>query len=161
MGYIIAGLIVAFLALILIRAATFNPKPQPAADDTPVAFDKEAAVSALQQLVQCKTISYNDPALEDDAEFEKLVALLPKLYPNVFETCTFQRLPDRAHDHRGQPRDLLHVDLHQPESYADKAYFCAGRHKRCPGWRQHHPGEQGRQFRQDISAAADTELREL
>ena len=47
-------------------------------------------------MVQCKTISYNDPALEDDGEFQKLIDLLPGLYPKVFEKCSFQQLPGRA-----------------------------------------------------------------
>ena len=34
--------------------------------------------------------------MEDDAEFQKLIDLLPGLYPRVFESCSFQELPDRA-----------------------------------------------------------------
>ena len=41
-------------------------------------------------------MSYNDHSLEDEGEFQKLISLLPTLYPNVFGTCTFQQLPDRA-----------------------------------------------------------------
>ena len=89
------GMIV-FLAVILIRALAFKPKAQPKADPTPVEFDKEAAVDSLRELVICKTVSYMDPALEDDAEFEKLIAKLPTLYPRVFEVCEFTRLPDRG-----------------------------------------------------------------
>lgn len=91
--------LLAFVALVLflvIRALAFNPKPQPELDGSQVAFDKEAAVSALQQLVRCKTISNNDPEKEDDAEFQKLIDLLPGLYPNVFSTCEFQQLADRG-----------------------------------------------------------------
>ena len=95
-GYIILGLIAAFLAVILLRAACFNPKKQAAVDSTPVEFDKDASVEALAELIRCKTISYNDHALEDDGEFEKLIGLLPKLYPHVFKVCTFTQLPDRA-----------------------------------------------------------------
>ena len=96
MGFIILGLLFLLLAVILLRAAAFNPKPQPSAEAETVSFDKDAAVSALQQLVQCKTVSYNDPAKEDDAEFAKLISLLPGLYPQVFLTCSFTSLPDRA-----------------------------------------------------------------
>ena len=95
-GWIILGLVAAFLALLLIRAALFNPKNKPLPEAKEVSFNKEAAISALQQLVQCKTISYNDKALEDDAEFQKLIDLLPSLYPEVFKTCSFTQLPDRA-----------------------------------------------------------------
>ena len=95
-GWIILGIIVLFLAVIVIRALRFNPKPQPATSDEAVSFDTDAAVSALQQLVRCKTVSNVDHSLEDDAEFQKLIDLLPSLYPNVFATCEYQQLPDRA-----------------------------------------------------------------
>jgi carboxypeptidase PM20D1 len=96
MLYVILGLVVLFFAVVLIRAATFNPKPQPPISDEAVTFDKEAAVTSLAELVKCKTISYNDHSLEDDAEFEKLIALLPSLYPRVFDVCSVRQLPDRA-----------------------------------------------------------------
>ena len=96
MLYIILGLLVLFFAVILIRAAAFNPKPQPPISDEVVTFDKDASVASLAELVKCKTISYNDHTLEDDAEFEKLIALLPTLYPRVFDVCSVRQLPDRA-----------------------------------------------------------------
>jgi len=95
-GYCILGIFVLFLAVLVIRALCFRPKAQRPISDTPVDFDRSAAVSALQQLVQCKTVSYSDHTLEDDAEFQKLIDLLPKLYPNVFAGCDVQQLPDRA-----------------------------------------------------------------
>ena len=95
-GWIILGAVALLLAVIVIRTVRFTPKPQPQLSDEEVTFDKDAAVSALQQLVQCKTVSYNDHSLEDEAEFRKLIDLLPKLYPNVFKACTFRELPDRA-----------------------------------------------------------------
>ena len=95
-GYIIGGVVGLFLAVILVRALLFRPKKQLEVKPEPVIFDGDKAVDALAQLVRCKTISYTDPALEDDGEFEKLVQLLPQLYPKVFEICEFQRLPGRA-----------------------------------------------------------------
>ena len=94
--YIALGLIALFLLVLVIRALCFRPKAQPQAIRDAVMFDRDAAVSALQQLVRCKTISYNDKSLEDDAEFQKLIDLLPALYPKVFEACTLTQLPDRA-----------------------------------------------------------------
>ena len=95
-GYIILGLVALFFAIIVIRALAFTPKSQAEATAEAVSFDKDAAVSALQQMVQCKTVSYNDSSLEDDAEFQKFVALLPKLFPNVFAACEYQQFPGRA-----------------------------------------------------------------
>ena len=95
-GAIALTLLGLLVAVLLLRAACFRPRPQKPLENTPVEFDKDAAVTALQKLVQCKTISYNDPAMEDDAEFKKLISLMPTLYPRVFDVCSFQELPDRA-----------------------------------------------------------------
>ena len=131
-GYILLGLVAVFLAVIVIRAMLFRPKPQPKVQEGEVSFDKEAAVSALQQLVQCKTISYNDKALEDPAEFEKLLALLPKLYPCVFAVCDYQQFPDRGIllHWRGKSSDapavmMAHYDVvPADESQWEKPPFC-------------------------------------
>ena len=96
MGYVILGAFVLLLAVLVLRALLFNPKPRKETGREAVSFDKAAAVDALQKLVQCKTISYNDPAMEDDGEFRKLIDMLPGLYPRVFDTCSFRELPDRA-----------------------------------------------------------------
>ena len=86
MGYGILAAILLLLAVLIIRALAFRPKAQPDTAVAEVTFDKDAAVDALAQLVRCKTISYNDPTLEDETEFQKLIDLLPSLYPNVFPT---------------------------------------------------------------------------
>ena len=96
MAGIIFGVIAAFVAVILVRTLRFTPKPQPELSQEAAEYDKDAAIEALRQLVRCKTVSYNDHSLEDDAEFEKLISLLPSLYPHVFKTCEFHQLPDRA-----------------------------------------------------------------
>lgn len=94
--YGILAVIGLFLLVLVIRALCFNPKPQPPIDETEICFDREAATSALVELIKCKTVSYNDPALEDNAEFEKLIASLPGLYPRVFDICSVRQLPDRG-----------------------------------------------------------------
>ena len=95
-GYLILAVLVAFIAVVAIRTIRFRPKPQPEVTKEEIAFDRDATVDSLAQLVRCKTVSYNDHSLEDEGEFQKLISLLPTLYPNVFGTCTFQQLPDRA-----------------------------------------------------------------
>ena len=95
-GYVILALVVLFLAVLVIRAATFKPKAQPAVSQEAVGVELDTAVSNLQQLVQCRTISYNDHSLEDKAEFRKLKDLLPKLYPNVFSACEYTEFPEEA-----------------------------------------------------------------
>ena len=95
-GFAIAAVIVVFLAVVTVRALRFTPKPQPRLSQEEVSFDRDAVVDTLAQLVRCKTVSYNDHSLEDEEEFQKLISLLPRLYPNVMETCEFRQLPDRA-----------------------------------------------------------------
>ena len=94
-GMMLTALLV-LAVILLVRTAKFVPAQQnwPAREE--VRFNEDAAISALQQLIRCKTISYYDPEQEDDAEFEKLINLLPELYPEVFANCEFMRLPDRA-----------------------------------------------------------------
>ena len=118
MAGIIIGIVAVFVAVVLVRTLRFTPKPQPAISEEAVSFDKDAAIDALAQLAKCKTISYNDRSLEDDAEFEKLYALLPTLYPNVYKVCEQISIPDRALLYRwpgktaGDPAVLMaHYDV--------------------------------------------------
>ncbi len=93
---IIPAALAAFLAVIIIRALCFKPKSNVTPLENEEKFDIERATENLQKLVRCKTVSFRDASLEDNAEFEKLIDLLPELYPNVFKACEFTRLPDRA-----------------------------------------------------------------
>ncbi|MBQ8579704.1 MAG: M20/M25/M40 family metallo-hydrolase [Oscillospiraceae bacterium] len=94
--YALLGLFVLWLAVILIRAAAFKPKKGPSEAGRPIEFDRDGVVNSLAELVKCKTVSNMDPALEDDAEFSKLISLLPGLYPRVFDVCSVNQLPGRA-----------------------------------------------------------------
>ena len=96
-AFIVIGvLVLTFIAVVMIRTLTFKPKPLPTAAEGEVAFDKERAVANLRELVRCKTVSHIDHVGEDDAEFDKLVAMLPELYPHVYEKCELIRFDDRA-----------------------------------------------------------------
>ena len=88
--------ILALLAVIILRTLRFKPHDDIKASDTEEKVDANAITSALQTLVRFKTVSYRDPALEDDGEFEGMIASLPTLFPNVYKTCSLTRLPDRA-----------------------------------------------------------------
>ena len=94
--YIAAALLLAFIAVLLVRTLAFNPKAAVPVQETEEPFDRDKAIANLQTLVRFKTISYRDSSLEDPAAFESLIESLPKLFPHVFATCSFERLPDRA-----------------------------------------------------------------
>ena len=94
-GYILLCLLAVFVGVIAARTAAFKPKPQPETSNEPISFDKDGAADALAQMIRCKTISYADHSLEDEAEFQKFYDLLPKLYPHVYNICDFEMLPGR------------------------------------------------------------------
>ena len=83
----IAAVLIVFLAVILIRAARFKPKAELTSSLEEVFLDEGRIVWDMQEMIRCKTVSYNDPSLIDQKEFEKFQKLLPKLYPSVHETC--------------------------------------------------------------------------
>ncbi len=85
--YGILAVLVLLLAVILIRTFNFKPKKQMDEEFEQIDFDKQRATECLQTLIKFKTVSDYDKSKEDDAEFEKLVNSLPKLYPNVYEKC--------------------------------------------------------------------------
>ena len=93
---IVLAIVVIFLAVVLVRTLRFTPNVQPVTEAETIEFDRERAISNLAELVKCRTISYSDHSLEDDAEFDKLIEKLPGLYPDVFAKCEFRQLPDRA-----------------------------------------------------------------
>ena len=92
----LGALILLLLAIVLIRALRFKPKANVTPSEGEEKVDRDRVVSNLQTLVRFKTVSYRDQSLEDDAEFENMIAKLPELYPNVYEKCSLTRLPDRA-----------------------------------------------------------------
>lgn len=115
---IILLLLAGFIALLLYRTAKFRPGAEEARRFADVDFDRDAAEKALAELVKCRTVSYEDHSLEDEGEFQKLIALLPVLYPNVAAVCPMEKLPDRGllfrwkGRGRGEPAVLMaHYDV--------------------------------------------------
>lgn len=94
--YIALLLLAALLGVVFIKALMFRPKPQNFGTPENIEFNGDEAISALAELVKCKTVSYYDGSLEDDAEFQKLEDLLPKLYPNVIRRCELTKFDSRA-----------------------------------------------------------------
>ena len=92
MGWLIGLLILCFVLILLIRAIRFRPQEEVPVQGAPVSVDQERVVRNLQQLVQCRTVSYEDHSLENEEEFEKLRGLLPDMYPHVYATCELQRV---------------------------------------------------------------------
>ena len=93
----LAAILVAIITIVIIRTLLFTPKKSTIIPQTnEEIFDGDKAVSNLQELIKCKTISYRDSSLEDDAEFEKLINVLPKLYPNFIKKCSLTKFGGRG-----------------------------------------------------------------
>lgn len=92
----ILALIVAFLAVIIVRTIRFVPEKVEREAPSAVGYDGEKAVSDLSEMIRCKTVSNIDSSLDDEAEFEKFKALLPRLFPKVYEVCELIPVNKRA-----------------------------------------------------------------
>ncbi|MBR1683780.1 MAG: M20/M25/M40 family metallo-hydrolase [Clostridia bacterium] len=86
---ILLCLLLLFILVLVIRALRLKPEKVEEIEAKPEVFDHDKAVADLQQLIRCKTVSHGDPTLDDEHEFEKLISLLPELFPQVHRTCTF------------------------------------------------------------------------
>ncbi len=93
---IVLAFIAMFIALIVARTIVFAPPKAEEPSYEEISFDKAAAERSLAELVKCRTVSNARRELEDDREFEKLIGLLPVLYPHVIERCPLTRMEDRA-----------------------------------------------------------------
>lgn len=86
------ALVVAFLAVILIRALRFKPRATQAVAAEEAAVDGQKAIDNLAEMIRCKTVSYYDDEKIDKAEFQKFRALLKKLYPTVFRKASYEEI---------------------------------------------------------------------
>lgn len=94
--YVVLGIIALVLAVAIIRALLFVPKKDVNIEIEKIDVDVDKAASDLAEMIKCQTISHRDRALENDAEFEKFIALLPERFPLIYKNCTFERVSDRA-----------------------------------------------------------------
>lgn len=96
MMYIILGILCLFVLIILIRTFMFVPNKKNDLKNEIIDFDYDLAINNLSKLIKCKTVSYYDHSLENDKEFDKLVDMLPKLYPYVHVKLKLKKFEGRA-----------------------------------------------------------------
>ena len=95
-GIGLGAALLALIAVVIVRTLSFKAKPLAKKDGDDVYVNVEKAVADLAEMIKCKTISYTNKELEDEAEFTKFKALLPKLFPNIFEKCEYTEVGNRA-----------------------------------------------------------------
>lgn len=84
---IVVVLFLLMILFILMRAFSFRPKQELIPSNEEILLSKGKIISDLQEMIRCKTISYDDEKLLDRAEFERFQNLLPKLYPQIHNIC--------------------------------------------------------------------------
>ena len=101
---VILYILLVFAAVILARTLMFTPPKEEQKVCEEIELDGAESIRNLFALVRCRTVSYSNPVLEEEAEFEKLIGLLPELYPNVWKNCALQRFEGRGLLFRWQGR---------------------------------------------------------
>jgi len=89
---IFLAVVAAFILVLVIRALLFNPKDKKAHPVTDVSVDTERAVRNFRDMIRCRTISYDDPSLQDSRAFDEFRALLDERYPSVAAKCEKHRV---------------------------------------------------------------------
>ena len=92
MGGIIVGILCALIAVIVVRTLRFVPKAGEPVEDVPVTLDREKIVRDMQDMIRCKTVSYQDETLIDRAEFEKFHTLLAERFPLVHQAAKLEKV---------------------------------------------------------------------
>ena len=93
---VILYILLVLAAVILARTLMFTPPKEDPEEVEEMELDGAESIRNLFALVRCRTVSHANSALEDEAEFEKLIGLLPALYPNVWKTCALRRFDGRG-----------------------------------------------------------------
>ena len=88
----LAAVVVAFFAVVIIRALRFVPKAGAAVTASEAAVNEQKAIDDLAEMIRCKTVSYYDDEKIDQAEFKKFRSLLKKLYPTVFAKADYEEI---------------------------------------------------------------------
>ena len=91
-GWIIAGAILVFVLVLIVRTLQFKPQQQEEVAVEEIQVDKEKIVQDMVSMIRCKTVSYQDESLTDWTEFEKFQALLVERFPLVHEKATLEKI---------------------------------------------------------------------
>ena len=87
------GIVFAILvAVIIFRTLQFKPAAMAPANGEKIQLNEEKIVADMQDMIRCKTISYNDETLIDYAEYAKFETLLKERFPKIHAVSEFAKL---------------------------------------------------------------------
>lgn len=94
--WILLGLLVIWLAVIVVRALQFKPYPMEKTEAENFPVDEKRALERFQDMIRLKTVSYPDEKLEDPQAFADFQKWLAEAYPAVTKTCPREILGRRG-----------------------------------------------------------------
>lgn len=89
---IILGLLLIFIAVVLVRAVRFSPEDMESVVPEKIELDRDKIVADMVDMIRIKTVSNRDEALVDRQEFAKFESLLKERFPNIHEKCQFEKI---------------------------------------------------------------------
>jgi len=87
-GMAVGIIVLAFLSIILLRAARFRPQKDTPINREEYKLDNDKIVNDMVDMIRCRTISNREENLVDRKEFEKFRTLLQERFPKIHKTCT-------------------------------------------------------------------------
>ncbi len=90
--WVVLGLLVIFLAVVLVRAALFKPRREQEITAETIFLNEEKIVADMADMIRCKTVSYREEELIDRREFEKFEALLKERFPLIHQACSLEKI---------------------------------------------------------------------
>ncbi|MBW2269760.1 MAG: M20 family peptidase [Deltaproteobacteria bacterium] len=111
--------LLALLAVLLTRAYALNSQQLPVEAWSPILIDSQRAAQRLSGAIRHRTVSYQDRALLEAAEFERLYRYLEKEYPELHAALEVEAVSDWSRLYRWRGRDpalppvllAAHVDV--------------------------------------------------
>ena len=91
-GYVILGILLAFIAIILVRALLYKPFEEPDKFVDEINVDREKIITDMVEMIRCKTVSYYNSEKIDWNEFWKFQQLLHDRYPQIHKKCTLEKI---------------------------------------------------------------------
>lgn len=89
---IVVGIVILFLAVILVRTMRFTPAVMPPVEEDQITVDREKIVSDMAEMIRCKTVSNRDESLVDRGEFKKFEQVLSERFPLVHDKCNLEHV---------------------------------------------------------------------
>ena len=89
---IVVGIVILFLAVILVRTMRFTPAVMPPVEEDQITVDREKIVSDMAEMIRYKTVSNRDESLVDRGEFKKFEQVLSERFPLVHDKCNLEHV---------------------------------------------------------------------